>query len=110
MILSWGWKGLANGWVAALYPFIQNTFKNYCYQLTCQDFGFYSVAMDPEFKSLEQKINQVAEFCQRLRADNHQLRQELATARNENQRLGQKIESATSRLESLLNQLPEEDA
>jgi cell division protein ZapB len=66
--------------------------------------------MDPEFKSLEQKINQVAEFCQRLRADNHQLRQELATARNENQRLGQKIESATSRLESLLNQLPEEDA
>jgi len=66
--------------------------------------------MDPEFKSLEQKINQVAEFCQRLRADNHQLRQELATARNENQRLEQKIESATSRLESLLNQLPEEDA
>jgi cell division protein ZapB len=66
--------------------------------------------MDPEFKSLEQKINQVAEFCQRLRADNHQLRQELATATNENQRLEQKIESATSRLESLLNQLPEDDA
>ena len=66
--------------------------------------------MDAELKSLEQKINQVAEFCQRLRADNHQLRQQLATAMDENQRLGQKIDIASSRLENLLNQLPEEDA
>jgi cell division protein ZapB len=78
--------------------------------LTYQDFYFYSVTMDVELKSLEQKINQVAEFCQRLRADNHQLRQQLATALNENQRLEQKIDSATTRLENLLNQLPEEDA
>ena len=78
--------------------------------MTYQDFYFYSVAMDVELKSLEQKINQVAEFCQRLRADNHQLRQQLATALNENQRLEQKIDSATTRLENLLNQLPEEDA
>ena len=66
--------------------------------------------MDAELKSLEQKINQVAEYCQRLRGDNHQLRQQLASALNENQRLEQKIDSATSRLENLLNQLPEEDA
>lgn len=66
--------------------------------------------MDAELKSLEQKINQFAEFCQRLRADNQQLRQQLASALNENQRLEQKIGSATSRLENLLNQLPEEDA
>jgi cell division protein ZapB len=66
--------------------------------------------MDAELKSLEQKINQVAEYCQRLRADNHQLRQQLASALNETQRLEQKIDSATSRLENLLNQLPEEDA
>ena len=66
--------------------------------------------MDAELKSLEQKINQFAEFCQRLRADNHQLRQQLASALNENQRLEQKIDSATSRLENLLTQLPEEDA
>lgn len=78
--------------------------------MTYQDFYFYSVAMDVELKSLEQKINQVAEFCQRLRADNHQLRQQLVTALNENQRLEQKIDSATTRLENLLNQLPEEDA
>ncbi|MGQ0523137.1 MAG: hypothetical protein ACT4P8_05695 [Betaproteobacteria bacterium] len=66
--------------------------------------------MDAELKSLEQKINEVAEYCQRLRADNHQLRQQLASVLDENQRLGQKIDSATSRLENLLNQLPEEDA
>jgi uncharacterized protein (TIGR02449 family) len=66
--------------------------------------------MDAELKSLEQKINEVAEYCQRLRADNHQLRQQLASVLDENQRLGQKIDSASSRLENLLNQLPEEDA
>jgi len=66
--------------------------------------------MDTELKSLEQKITQAAEFCQRLRADNHQLRQQLATALDEKQRLEQKIDGATNRLENLLTQLPEEDA
>ncbi|HEX6006652.1 MAG TPA: hypothetical protein VFY80_01740 [Burkholderiales bacterium] len=66
--------------------------------------------MDAELKSLEEKINQVAEYCQRLRADNQKLRQQLASALDDNQRLEQKIESATGRLENLLNQLPEEDA
>ena len=66
--------------------------------------------MDTELKSLEQKITQAAEFSQRLRADNHQLRQQLATALDEKQRLEQKIDGATNRLENLLTQLPEEDA
>lgn len=66
--------------------------------------------MEPEIKSLEQKINQFVEFCQRLRADNQQLRQQLAAALNENRRLEEKIGNATSRLETLLNQIPEDDA
>lgn len=66
--------------------------------------------MDAELKSLEEKINQVAEYCQRLRTDNQKLRQQLASALDDNQRLEQKIEHATSRLENLLTQLPEEDA
>lgn len=66
--------------------------------------------MDAELKSLEQKVNQFAEFCQRLRVDNQQLRQQLAAALDENQRLEQKINTATSRLENLLDQLPDEDA
>jgi cell division protein ZapB len=66
--------------------------------------------MDAELKSLEQKIVQFVELCQRLRHDNHQLRQQLATALNESRLLEEKITSATSRLENLLNQLPEDDA
>ncbi|OGA39122.1 MAG: hypothetical protein A3G24_10010 [Betaproteobacteria bacterium RIFCSPLOWO2_12_FULL_62_13] len=66
--------------------------------------------MDAELKSLEQKISQFVDLFQRLRADNQQLRQQLASALNENRRLEEKISNATSRLESLLNQIPEDDA
>ncbi|MGZ8229227.1 MAG: hypothetical protein ACXW2A_05690 [Burkholderiales bacterium] len=65
--------------------------------------------MDAELKSLESKINQFVEICQRLRADNQQLRQQLASAVNQSKRLEEKINSATSRLESLLSQIPAED-
>ena len=66
--------------------------------------------MDGDLKSLEQKLGQFVELCQRLRADNQQLRQQLASAMNDNNQLNEKIGTATSRLENLLNQIPEEDA
>lgn len=66
--------------------------------------------MEAELKSLEQKINQFVELCQRLRSDNQQLRQQLAAALNESRQLEEKISNATSRLENLLNQIPEDDA
>ena len=66
--------------------------------------------MESELKSLEQKLGQVVELCQRLRTDNQQLRQQLATALNENKQLTEKIDTASDRLESLLHQLPEDDA
>ena len=59
--------------------------------------------MDADLKSLEQKLGQFVELCERLRADNQQLRQQLASA-------NEKIDNATSRLESLLQQIPEEEA
>jgi cell division protein ZapB len=65
--------------------------------------------MDTELKSLEDKIGQFVELCQRLRADNQQLRQELASAVNQSKRLEEKISSATTRLEILLSQIPAED-
>ena len=65
--------------------------------------------MDTELKSLEDKIGQFVELCQRLRADNQQLRQELAAAVNQSKRLEEKISSATTRLEILLSQIPAED-
>ena len=66
--------------------------------------------MDADLKSLEQKLSQFVELCQRLRADNQQLRQELATAVSSNKQLTEKIGTATNRLETLLNQIPEEEA
>jgi len=64
--------------------------------------------MDVELKSLEDKINQFVTLCQRLRSDNHDLRQQLASAQNDNKQLNDKIGDAKTRLESLLAQIPEE--
>jgi cell division protein ZapB len=64
--------------------------------------------MDVELKSLEDKINQFVTLCQRLRSDNHDLRQQLASAHNDNKQLNEKIGDAKTRLESLLAQIPEE--
>ena len=63
--------------------------------------------MDTELKSLEQKISQLVGFCQRLREENHALRQDLASEQNQNKHLNDKLSGAKDRLESLLNQIPE---
>ncbi len=65
--------------------------------------------MDAELRSLEDKVNQVVALCQRLRADNHTLRQQLATALNDNKQLAEKIGVASTRLETLLTQIPGEE-
>jgi cell division protein ZapB len=65
--------------------------------------------MEAELKSLEQKIQQFVELCQRLRSDNQQLRQQLAFALNENKQLHDKIGNATARLENILAHIPEEE-
>lgn len=64
--------------------------------------------MDAQLRSLEDKINQFVSLCQRLRADNQQLRQQLASAQNENKQLSDKIGAAKTRLETLLSHIPEE--
>ena len=66
--------------------------------------------MEADLKALEQKLTQFVELCQRLRIDNHQLRQQLASAMSDNKQLTEKIGTAANRLENLLNQIPEEDA
>jgi cell division protein ZapB len=65
--------------------------------------------MDAELKSLEDKISQFVALCQRLRVDNHQLRQQLASAQNDNKQLADKVGDAKTRLETLLTQIPEEE-
>jgi len=66
--------------------------------------------MDAQLKSLEHKISQFVALYQQLRADNHQLRQQLASAQNQNKQLSDKIGDAKTRLETLLTQIPDEEA
>ena len=66
--------------------------------------------MDAQLKSLENKIGQFVALYQQMRADNHQLRQQLVAAQNENKRLSDKIGDAKVRLEALLTQIPDEEA
>ena len=65
--------------------------------------------MQAELSALEQKINQFVQLCQQLRAENIQLRQQLAAASNENKKLAEKIDSAKIRLELLLGKIPENE-
>jgi len=45
-------------------------------------------------------------LCERLRAENIQLRQELLSARNDAKRLNEKIDGAKLKLEKLVSRLP----
>jgi len=65
--------------------------------------------MEAELKALEERVSQLVQLCQRLRAENLQLRQEMAGVQNDNHQLVEKNGSAKSRLENLLEQIPEED-
>lgn len=66
--------------------------------------------MQIELDALENKLAQLVQLGQRLRAENHQLRQELATTLSKERQYNDKMESARKRLEILLAQLPEDAA
>ena len=63
-----------------------------------------------ELNALENKIVLVASLCRTLRAENMQLRQQLAAADDDRKGLAERMESARSRLEQLAGQLPEAKA
>ena len=62
--------------------------------------------METEFNSLEAKVSQFVTLCERLRSENHDLRQQLAAARSDAKRLHEKIDGAKARLEGLITRLP----
>jgi len=64
-------------------------------------------AVEAELVSLEQKVAQFVGLCERLRTENHELRQQLAAARNDAKRLAERIEGARAKLERLLERLPD---
>ena len=63
--------------------------------------------VEAELNSLEAKVAQFVGLCERLRAENIALRQELAAARNDAKRLNDKIDGARAKVELLLARLPE---
>ena len=63
--------------------------------------------VEAEFNSLEAKVAQFVGLCERLRAENITLRQQLAAAQNDAKRLNEKIDGARVRVEQLLQRLPE---
>ena len=62
--------------------------------------------VETEFNSLEAKVSQFVSLCERLRAENVELRQQLAAARGDAKRLHEKNDGAKARLEGLLSRLP----
>jgi cell division protein ZapB len=66
-------------------------------------------AMHAELETLEAKIRQVAELCHTLRRDNIALRQQLLVSQQDNKQLTTRLEAAKTRLQALLETLPEDD-
>jgi len=64
--------------------------------------------MHAELDTLEAKIRQVAELCHTLRQDNIALRQQLLAAQQDNKQLTTRLDAAKTRLQTLLDTLPED--
>ncbi len=64
--------------------------------------------MQVQLSALETKLAQLLQLTQRLREENLQLRQDLATALSQGRISDDKITVARMRLENLLAKLPEE--
>ena len=64
--------------------------------------------MHAELDTLETKIRQVAELCHTLRQENTALRQQLLATQQDNKQLTTRLEAAKTRLQALLDTLPED--
>lgn len=64
--------------------------------------------MQGELNILENKLTQLMQLTKRTRAENHQLRQDLAEALSLARQGDDKINNAKTRLENILSKLPDE--
>jgi cell division protein ZapB len=64
--------------------------------------------MERELHEFEQRLGQLLELCGRLRTENQRLREELASSLDEARRRREQIESARTRLEQLIEQIPDQ--
>jgi len=68
----------------------------------------YSCRMIAELDTLEAKIRLVAERCEILRTDNLSLRQQLLAVQQENKQLHHRLDTAKTRVQTLLDKIPED--
>ena len=66
--------------------------------------------MEPELAALEERIEQLVQRLSALRAENRDLRQQLAGRTDENARNVEKLAAARTRIEALLKQIPETES
>lgn len=64
--------------------------------------------MIAELDTLEAKIRLIAEYCETLRNDNVELRQQLLTTQLELRQVTHRLETASTRLQALLEKIPED--
>jgi cell division protein ZapB len=64
--------------------------------------------MEADLTALEAKVSQLIGLCQQLRTENMDLRQALAQAQSDVKQLNENMTLAGSRLQALLQSLPED--
>jgi cell division protein ZapB len=99
-------KGQKSSKKTALHN-LKNSFKSGCSCLTLMAFINIVGSMDTELSDLEQKLAQFARLFKQMREENIELRQQLLVKSDESARLASKVAAAKTRLEALLEQVPE---
>jgi cell division protein ZapB len=89
---------------------LETTFRMTPYALTGHAFSNRVESMDAEFSNVEEKLDQLVQRFNALRAENRELRQQLAAKTDDNVRLGEKLVAARTRIEALLKQIPETES
>ena len=63
--------------------------------------------MEQDFQRFEDRLNHFVTLFHRLRSENNDLRQSVATKSDEVKRLSEKLDQARTRIEALIAQIPE---
>jgi len=85
----------------------RNDFQNAPLLIDASRLFQYRAEMDSELAGLEEKLGQLVQRLNALRAENRELRQQLAARTDDNSRLAEKLAAARTRIEALLKQIPE---
>ncbi len=66
--------------------------------------------MEQDLQRFEDKLNHFVTLFHRLRSENNELRQSVATKSDEVKRLAEKLDQAKTRIEALIAQLPDTES